>query len=259
MIDSKRIKIYTRSMSDVLYHKSMALCSLPYEKVRLLNTSADGYLYQVIADTDADWVVNIDEDAFVSNIDALQRLIDYCMENNYVNCGMPDGGVVHLRDGNPLVTNPYFNILNTKALREQFNIEKLKETPDKKRFIQTDLLIGTYDFSATNVEPYYPFFIWMSNHFKTLYLKATNHPDGESTMLYNHLGEEILIHTWYSRFYNHERSHTRRIDNAFKEACQKQGINYHSPFYDTLTSTITRTNSLLRKGLVSTKRMIIRK
>ena len=66
-------------MNDVLYHKSMALCTLPYEKVRLLNTSADGYLYQVIADTEADWVINIDEDAFISNIDALQRLIGYCM------------------------------------------------------------------------------------------------------------------------------------------------------------------------------------
>ena len=68
-------------MNDVLYHKSMALCSLPYEKVRLRNTSADGYLYQVIADTEADWVINIDEDAFVSDIDALKRLLAYCREN----------------------------------------------------------------------------------------------------------------------------------------------------------------------------------
>lgn len=145
MTDSKRIKIYTRSMNDVLYHKSMALCSLPYEKVRLLNTPADGYLYQVIADTEADLVVNIDEDAFVSNIGALQRLIDYCIENDYVNCGMPDGGVVHLRDGNPLVTNPYLNILNTKVLREQFNLDLLNEKPDKERFTQTELLVGAHD------------------------------------------------------------------------------------------------------------------
>ena len=111
-------------MNDVLYHKSMALCSLPYEKVQLKNTSAEGYLYQVIADTEADWVINIDEDAFVTNVDALVSLLDFCMENGYVNCGMPDGGVVHLRDGNPLVTNPYLNILNTKALREQFSADK---------------------------------------------------------------------------------------------------------------------------------------
>ena len=246
-------------MSDVLYHKSMALCSLPYEKVRLLNTSADGYLYQVIADTEADWVINIDEDAFISNIGALEQLIEYCMKNGYVNCGMPDGGVVHLRDGNPLVTNPYFNILNTKALREQFSIEKLVEAPDKNLFRQTDLLVGEYDFAATNIEPYYPLFIWMSNHFKTLYLKATNHPDGESTVLHNHLGEEMLIHTWYSRFYNRDRFHTHRIDNAFNEACSKQGLRYHTSFRDTLTCTLARTNSSLRKSLVTINRMIVKR
>lgn len=254
-----RIKIYTRSMNDVLYHKSMALCPLPYKKVRLQNTTADGYLYQVIADTEADWVVNIDEDAFVSNIGALQRLIDHCIENSYVNCGMPDGGVVHLRDGNPLVTNPYLNILNTKAIREQFSLDKLNESPNKERFTQTELLVEAHDFSVTNVEPYYPFFIWMANHYKTLFLKATNHHDGESTVLYNHLGEEVLIHTWYSRFYNRDPFHTRRIDNAFKEACNKQGLHYHSPFKDTLTCTIARSNSLLRKCLVSAKHTIVKR
>lgn len=256
MIDPRRIKIYTRSMNDVLYHKSMALCSLPYKKVRLQNTSADGYLYQVIADEEADWVINIDEDAFVSNVGALERLIEYCMENGYVNCGMPDGGVVHLRDGNPLVTNPYLNILNTKALREQFDINKLNESPDKEKFTQTDLLVGAYDFSAVDVEPYYPFFIWMSNHFKTLYLKATNHPDGESTVLYNHLSEEVLIHTWYSRYYNNNRFHTRRINNAFREACRKQKINYHSPLRDVVISTVLRTRSHIRHTLVSAKHAI---
>lgn len=246
-------------MNDVLYHKSMALCSLPYEKVRLMNTTADGYLYQVIADTEVDWVINIDEDAFVCNVVALQHLIDYCIGNCYVNCGMPDGGVVHLRDGNPLVTNPYLNILNTKALREQFNIKNLNESPDQTQFSQTNLLVGAHDFNAVDVEPYYPLFIWMSNHFKTLYLKATNHPDGESTVLYNHLGEEVLIHTWYSRFYNRDLFHTRRINNAFKEACSKQGIRYRSPLQDTLTCWIERTNSLIQGCLVSAKHMIVRK
>ena len=259
MTDTKRIKIYTRSMNDVLYHKAMALCDLPYEKVRLLGTSADGYLYQLIADTEADWAINIDEDAFVCDLEAMKRLIDYCMENGYDNCGMPDGGVVHLRDGNPLVTNPYLNILSTKILREQFSLDKLTELPDKERFSQTELLVGAHDFSATDVEPYYPFFIWTSNHFKTLYLKATNHPDGESTVLYNHLGEPFLIHTWYSRFYNRDLFHTQRIDNAFKEACNKQGFKYHNPLRDTLICTITRTKSRLQKCLVATKRMIIKK
>lgn len=259
MIDSSRIRVYTRSMNDVLYHKAMALCDLPYKKVRLMGTSADGYLYQLIADTEADWVINIDEDAFVCDLDAMKRLIGYCLENGYDNCGMPDGGVVHLRDGNPLVTNPYFNILNTKAIREQFDTSLLNEKPDRSRFTQNDLLVGTHNFDNTSEEPYYPFFIWMSNHFKTLYLKATNHPDGESTVLYNHLGEEVLIHTWYSRFYNRDHFHTHRIDNAFREACTKQNVKYHSPIGDTLECMLLRSrNGLIRTG-VKLKKIIVKR
>ncbi len=259
MTDTKRIKIYTRSMNDVLYHKSMALCTLPYEKVRLLETSADGYLYQMVQDSDADWVINIDEDAFVCNLDAMKRLIDYCLENGYDNCGMPDGGVVHLRDGNPLVTNPYFNILNTKAIREQFGINLLNEKPDRSRFTQNDLLVGAHNFDNTSEEPYYPFFIWMSNHFKTLYLKATNHPDGESTVLYNHLGEPFLIHTWYSRFYNRDRFHTHRIDNVFREACTKQNVKYNNPLGDTLECMFLRAKNGLLRFVVKLKKMIVKK
>ena len=259
MTDAKRIKIYTRSMNDVLYHKAMALCDLPYEKVRLMGTSADGYLYQLIADTEADWAINIDEYAFVCDLEAMKRLIDYCMENGYDNCGMPDGGVVHLRDGNPLVTNPYFNILNIKAIRKQFDTTFLNEKPVRIRFTQNDLLIGAHNFHNSSEEPYYPFFIWMSNHFKTLYLKATNHPDGESTVLYNHLGEPFLIHTWYSRFYNRDRFHTHRIDNAFHEACTKQNVCYHSPIGDSLECIFLRSkNGLIRTG-VKLKKMIVQK
>ena len=245
-------------MNNVLYHKAMTLCNLPYEKVRLRGTSADGYLYQLVQDTDADWVINIDEDAFVCNLDALNRLIDYCMENGYDNCGMPDGGVVHLRDGNPLVTNPYFNILNTKSLRNQFNAISLNETPDPSRFSQTELLVGSHDFSATDMEPYYPFFIWTSNHFNTLYLKATNHPDGESTVLCNHLGEPFLIHTWYSRYYNHNRFHTRRINQAFNEACNKQGIKYCLPMRDIVECCLVRSKYYFISDCVNVKNILFK-
>ena len=245
------VKVYTRSLNPILYRKAMALCNLPYEKIRLTGTSAEGYLYQIINATDADWVVNIDEDAFVCNTEALESLLEYCMENGYVNCGMPDGGVVHLRDGNPLVTNPYFNIFNAKAIREQIaNFSTHASLPDPNRFTQKELLVGSYDFDNLDGEPYYPFFIWLSNHFKTLYLKANNHPDGESSILYNHHGEPFLIHTWYSRFYNRDSFHTHRIDNAFREACRIQGVEPHIPLGDTVRCIVIRAyNSLIKKSI----------
>ena len=261
MTEQPRIKIYTRSMNRVLYHKAMSLCPLPYPRVRLQGTSADGYLYQLIDDDEADWVVNIDEDAFVSDPDTLRQLIDYCISNNYDNCGMPDGGVVHLRDGNPLVTNPYFNILHTQTIRQKLKADILVpiEAPNRQCFDADNLLIGAHNFNNTDEEPYYPLFIWMANHCKTLYLKATNHPDGESTVLCDHLGHPFLIHTWYSRFYNHDRTHTRRIDKAFREACLIQGITYHSPFQDTLISLTARTLNTLSTWGVKAKRSILKR
>lgn len=245
-------------MNQVLYDKSMALCDLPYEKVRLMGTTAEGYLYQVVSDPEADWVINIDEDAFVSDLNALKGLVDYCIEQGYDNCGMPDGGVVHLRDGNPLVTNPYFNILNTNAIRAQFDEGKLSEQPNPDRFVPKELLVGAYSFDNVAEEPYYPFFIWMSNHFKTLYLKATNHPDGESTVLCNHLGEPFLIHTWYSRYYNHNKFHTQRIDRAFKEACDMQGVRYRQPLRDALECCLMRTKHYFINDCVKVKKKLFK-
>ena len=259
MMNSEKIKIYTRSMNRVLYHKAMALCNLPYKKERLVGTTADGYLMQIIEDPEADWAINIDEDAFISDIEALKRLLAHCIEQGYDNCGMPDGGVVHLRDGNPLVTNPYFNIFNTKSLRDQIKTRDLSEQPREECFTQRELLVDDYNFSNVGEEPYYPLLIWMGNHCKTLYLKATNHPDGESTILCNHLGEPFLIHTWYSRCYNNDRFHTRRINRAFKEALAKQGGQYSSPMADRMECAITRTRNALMKCLVATKKTITKR
>ena len=259
MNGTEKIKIYTRSMNRVLYHKAMALCTLPYKKERLVGTTADGYLMQIIEDTEADWAINIDEDAFISDIEALKRLLEHCIDRGYDNCGMPDGGVVHLRDGNPLVTNPYFNIFNTKSLRDKISTLDLTERPQEERFAQRDLLVDDHNFQNVGEEPYYPLLIWMGNHCKTLYLKATTHADGESTVLCNHLGEPFLIHTWYSRCYNNDRFHTRRINRAFREACTKQGIHYSSPISDTMESLIKRSRNALMKCLVATKKSITKR
>jgi hypothetical protein len=225
-------------MNPVLYSRAMFFVNLPYPKVRLTGTTADGYFYQLLEDTEADIIINIDEDAFVFDINRLKSLIDYVIQNDYVNCGMPDGGVVHLRRMNPLVTNAYFNILNVREIRKLFSVKAVQEFPFyKDNYMDNfpkDLLRGEYKF--VNYESYYPFFIWLSQHFKTLYLDAENHPDGESTTLYNHLHEPFLIHTWYSRMYNHDRLHTKRINNVIRECEMHSGRNYPTSFGEIIIS-----------------------
>lgn len=215
-------------MNSALYNRAMFFIDLPYPKVRLLNTSAEGYLYALVQDEEADIVINIDEDAFIFDLDKLKKLLDYVIVNKYINCGMPDGGVVHLRRMNPLVTNPYFNILNTKEIRKQFPM--FKETdfnehkPEYEQALPKDLMNGEYKY--VYYEPYYPFLIWVSQNFKTLYLNAQNHEDGESTILCDHNNQPFLIHTWYSRFYNRDKFHTKRINNVVLECGNASNKKY---------------------------------
>jgi len=257
-MSAHRIKIYTRSMNEALYNRSMFFIDLPYPKVRLIDTTADGYLYSLVKDTDADIIINIDEDAFVFDIDKLKNLIDYVIENNFVNCGMPDGGVVHLRQLNPLVTNPYFNILNVREIRKK--IVEFKEedySVHKDEYMNgfpNKILKSAYEF--VYYEPYYPFFVWMSQNFKTLYLNAKNHPDGESTILCDQHNQPFLIHTWYSRLYNLDKEHTKRINNAVHECERSCGRTYKPTINELINKIFTYNLSQIKKYLKRIKKKV---
>ncbi|MEA4986430.1 hypothetical protein SDC9_44975 [bioreactor metagenome] len=256
-----KIKIYTRSMNDALYKRSMFFMDLPYEKVRLLNTTADGYLYQMIRDEEADIIINIDEDAFVYDLEHLKSLLEHVVKNGYVNCGMPDGGMVDIRKFNPLVTNPFFNILNVREIRKKFSEEAIATYPLHQDTYMDQypkhILKGTYQF--INNEPYCRFFVWLSQEFKTLYLNAETHPDGESTILYNHKQEPFLIHTWYSRFFNTDRFHTNRINAVVKE-CGKLSHRLYKPSLKELFSSFMKLNyHETIKSIVKMKKKLIPK
>ena len=112
-----RIKIFTRSFSLELYTLSRTLYEgLEIPIVRLTDKSADGYFFSILKDTECDVAINIDEDAFLINPDALLELVNFVVEHNYANVGCPDGGMA-LRIFNPIITNPFFNVFNLKLIR----------------------------------------------------------------------------------------------------------------------------------------------
>lgn len=216
-----RVKIYTRSMNPTLYARAMAFIDLPYPKVRLTDTTADGYLYLVIADTEADYVINIDEDAFVTDSARLQALLEHVIENGYGNAGMPDGGVISHRSWNPLVTNPCFTIMNTKLLRDVMDPDAIAamdiDDPALEASVPRALMRLPWELHA-GYEPFYRLYIWMSQAVKTLYLDAREHSDGISTEIVDHLGRPVVLHTWYSREYGRDFEHTDRINAIADEA-----------------------------------------
>ncbi|WP_455584307.1 hypothetical protein [Bacteroides sp.] len=235
-----KIAIFTRSMNYRLYDSAMyCIKELPYPHHRLMAKSADGYLLAML-NSNADWAINIDEDAFVTDMDALKELLEYCITNNIVNCGMPDGGVVPIRSHNPLVTNPFFNIINLAAIREKYSKEVLVHYNNHRtefESVKPTALIKN-DYSYDYFEPYCNFFVWTSQTFKTLYLNARVHEDGISTVLLNHKGNPILIHTWYSRFYDIDPKHSERINKIVDKYSQQTKESKVRRLYDKIMNEI---------------------
>src|SRR5262245_44329154 len=100
-----RVAIATRSMNEFLYEASGHLLGLDgvnagVRRHRLTGTDSLGYFRELLR-LDADWVVNLDEDAFVLDPARLLGLVKAMAEGGYAACGMPDGGVVPIRRHNP--------------------------------------------------------------------------------------------------------------------------------------------------------------
>ena len=228
----ERIKIFTRSFDLRLYRNAKGLFDmLGVPVVRLTDQSADGYFYTMLKDTECDIAVNIDEDAFLTDPDAMFRLIDYVVENGYANAGCPDGGGYCARpaSANPLVTNPFFNIFNLKLIRTKFDRKAIRDFryPDHKQEMiaayPQDRLETKYSFDKTDQEPYYPFFLWLAYNFKTLYLPSQRHEDGMTTILKDLDGNMLCLHTWFARFYTTPTWMVRFVDP--KRGIQKKRID----------------------------------
>lgn len=205
-LEGKRIKIYARSYSLELYCYSKGLYeTFGVPVVRATDQTADGYFYTMLKDTDCDIAINIDEDAFVINPDAILDLAEYMLENNYVNVGISE--FCRGSRFNSVITNPFFNIFHLAKIREKyisskevkkFNYEAVRD--ELKAKLPQEMLNANFD--CVDFEPYYQFFFWLAYNFDTLYLPYKTHKDGISTILYDNKGNELLFHSWYARFYN---------------------------------------------------------
>lgn len=230
-LDNLKIIIFTRSCNKNLFELSGKTINLPFERRRIKYSSADGYFFKILK-SNADIAINIDEDAFIKDSESLLELLVFMIKNNYANCGFPDGGVLPIRYHNPLITNPFFNILDVRQLRKKFSFRTIKQYKifDESYKTKSPLNLINHDFSYDMYEPYYPFFLWISQNFKVLYLDAIVHPDNYTTILKNHTGKPFLLHSWYSRYYEIDRFHTNRINQLINECGIFDVKNNKHPF-----------------------------
>jgi len=238
VLEGLNIQIYTRSCNDQLFQLSGKTIDLPYPKKKLKFTTGGGYFYQIMK-SDADIVINIDEDAFIVDNKELLDLLTYFVENKYVNCGMPDGGVVPVRGHNPLVINPFFNIMDLRVLRKDFSLDLMKKyskfDPKYIEMTNQNLIKTSYIYDMS--EPYYPFFLWIKLNYKVLEFDATTLSDGFTTALMSHNNKPFLYHTWWSRSYGIDPYHTQRINNIIKE-CGVEAAAYKKNIWETIENKI---------------------
>ena len=135
-MNEPRIKIFCRSFDLRLYRLSKGLYeSWGYPCIRLTDQTADGYFDTMLKDTDCDIAINVDEDCFITSKEGVMALVEYVISHQIANAGCPDGGSYVPRGGNPLVTNPFFNVFNLNLIREKYS-RKAVESFDYKAHVE---------------------------------------------------------------------------------------------------------------------------
>lgn len=225
MKNKLRIKFYCRSFNKELYLLSRHLYEdAGYPCVRLTDQTADGYFFKMLEDETCDIAINVDEDCFISDLDAVLALAQKMSDEGWVNMGCSDAGRGVPRSGDAEVTNPFFNLFNLHEIRKSWNAYRL--IPELKKD------------SYKGLEPYYNFFHWMVRTFpgRTLYLDNRRHSDGISTLLFDAEGHHLCSHTWFARQFRPSWlshlfegndlkgvNHTERIERLIQEVYAERG------------------------------------
>ncbi len=181
---------------------------------------------------DEDFIINVDEDCFIWDMDTVFELINYMNEEGIASAGMPDGGVVPLRHCNPLVHNMFFTIYNNRLIRDDDpmfprTMRRSKGFKESyKRYMDSmPELKEKYEFIEAE-QYYYISYYMMSRNYDLLHLMGRERNGCETYLKSPVSGKEFLVHTWYARLYDQgfndetNRDEKERIDGIYQEAVE---------------------------------------
>lgn len=179
------------------------------------------FILKKLRSFDLDWLILADEDVVFTKPEKTFSLIKYMNEQGYSVCGMRDGGTLHWRNENPFSINTFFTILNLKEIYPIFDEKEIYQNQYilENEFDQDLNKLNFQNYKTSSLfEEYYCFFFWLLRKGKKIfYLHADNPSNDETTAVYDEAGEVFLYHSWYARFYNKEKVHSRRIDDMLKK------------------------------------------
>lgn len=249
--------IVTRHALPDIYDKNIRILeAFPYPKVRITNSSADMYVSHILSvfRKDFDWVINVDDDAFIVDPSAVLSVLKTMREGEFDYCGMADALLFTVRPAfNPCSMNPFFNVFYLPGIWSKIPGNALPLVPYHRNLLRkvdmsrlhpeivdrTPETVLDFPFKS-NCEPFYPLFFSLLTYTSPLFLYGRSYNAAETgvkigvvsnddpytTVLYCPQGREMVYHTWYARNYAMPNpadpsvppDNRGRIDRAFEAA-----------------------------------------
>lgn len=224
-----KVAIATRSFSDDLYELSgefldFRITDSEFEpqivRYRIMGKRSDDYFRNLLA-IDADFVINMDEDVFLLDPKGVLDLIRQMQDAGYAAAGVPDGGVVAIREHNPVACNAFFNVFDLRKIRPIWaDWDRVRTAQYQSNFeTQIPSFAQRTAFNFDHYESYYGvFFSLLSCGERILYLDAKEWSDTISTVVMSPAGRPLLIHSWYAREWPVNPMTRQRIENVVEFA-----------------------------------------
>lgn len=218
-----KLKLFSRSCNDILFERMKEFIPAHIEVVKCNQFQqwweASDYLYHIIDDDSCDWVVNCDIDCFIYNWKKVELLQESMLLNGQTHSGMAEGGMHPGRCYAWSQMNPFFNIFNTKRIRELKELSGLswKQIQMHGFLSEWELkkpiwVIGNYNNEINN-EPFHGLFNWLYRFGNPLFLECKTLSDGLACHL-----DDFCLHTWLSREYGATDTATYRINYFYNVA-----------------------------------------
>jgi hypothetical protein len=218
-----KLTVRTRSADAVLYEKMRALIPESIECVP--HTAYDDwkdaatFLHDAIEMTSGLLVV-CDEDCFITDWEAVYKLAKKVEDEDFLFCGIPDGGDILHRCFSWCAANPSFVIFNTPLIKSWLK-NSSRTVIDGRGYVNYDMekhkptfLLGAYNNG--NHEPFNGLFYTLVGIGEPLYIHGETLGDGLSTAIKGLDGKTIAVHTWMSRDKSPENR--QRIERAYQYA-----------------------------------------
>lgn len=223
---NSNIVILTTLINKDLYKKSSQLFpeNIPKYviegKNEMFGIDSICYMMKQLKGKGIEWLIMADEDVLFINPNGVYKIIEHMKVNDFILCGVRDGGQIPNRTYSPFLINTFFSIINFKKLETIWKKnEVLKNQYIIKNEFEDDLskLKEEYDVMSL-YEPYYCFYFWLKRKGEKLFFLDAIKPfdeDEKTTLVFDTDGEKLLYHTWYARVYGINEKHTNRIDKIF--------------------------------------------